>query len=133
MKGAITMRNIYIVNATQVVVSEAHPEGVYSTLPDYPKRYDSRNYNATETSPNGDEARALEVAQAEFYNRVSAFLAANNRAMWTVTLTRTDGRQIMRESRGAFPDMTPPQPEQESFPFDVVFPQKPDESEAEAE
>lgn len=103
------MRQIYIVNATQVVTSDTHPEGVYSTLPDYPKQYDSRNYNATDATPNGDEARALEVAQAEFYSRVSAFLAANSptRAMWTVTLTRADGRQIMRESRGAFPDMTP--------------------------
>lgn len=110
------MRNIFIVNATQVVVSEAHPEGVYSTLPNYPKQFDSRSYNATEDNPNGDEARALEVAQAEFYSRVSAFLSASNRAMWTVTLTRADGRQIMRESRGAFPDMTPPQPEPEPEP-----------------
>ena len=110
------MRQIYIVNAIQVVISDAHPEGVYSTLPDYPKTYDSRSYNATEANPNGDEARALEVAQAEFYSRVSAFLAANSptRVMWTVTLTRADGRQIMRESRGAFPDMTPePEPVQE--------------------
>lgn len=105
------MRQIYIVNATQVVVSESHPEGICSVLPDYPKQYDSRNYNATEANPNGDESRALEVAQAEFYNRVSAFLSASNRAMWTVTLTRADGRQIMRESRGAFPDITPdPEP-----------------------
>ena len=29
------MRNIFIVNATQVVVSESHPEGMYSTVPDY--------------------------------------------------------------------------------------------------
>lgn len=103
------MRQIYIVNATQVVVSDTHPEGIFSTVPDYPKQYDSRSYNATEDNPNGDEARALEVAQAEFYSRVSAFLAANSptRVMWTVTLTRADGRQIMRESRGAFPDMTP--------------------------
>lgn len=113
------MRQIYIVNATQVVTSDAHPEGVYSTLPDYPKTYDSRSYNATEANPNGDEARALEMAQSEFYSRVSAFLAAGtgNRSMWTVTLTRADGRQIMRESRGAFPDMTPqpePTPEPEA-------------------
>lgn len=108
------MRTIYIVNATQVVTSESNPQGVYSTVNDYPKQFDSRNYNATETNPNGDEARALEVAQAEFYTRVSAFLTANNRAMWTVTLERADGRQIMRESRGAFPDMTPaPEPEPE--------------------
>jgi hypothetical protein len=105
------MRNIFIVNAAQVVVSESHPEGAYSVLPEYPKQFDSRNYNATEANPNGDEARALEVAQAEFYSRVSALLTAANRAMWTVTLTRADGRQIMRESRGAFPDMTPaPEP-----------------------
>ena len=104
------MHQIYIVNATQVVISDTHPEGVYSVLPDYPKQFDSRAYNATEQNPNGDESRALEVAQAEFYSRVSAFLSAANRAMWTVTLTRADGRQIMRESRGVFPDMTP-QPE----------------------
>lgn len=108
------MRQIFIVDAKQVVVSDAHPEGILSTVPDYPKQFDSRNYNATEQNPNGDESRALEVAQAEFYSRVSAFLSAANRAMWTVTLTRADGRQIMRESRGAFPDMTPePEPEPE--------------------
>lgn len=108
------MRQIYIVNATQVVTSAVHLEGVYSIMPDYPKQFDSRNYNATVENPNGDEARALEVARAEFYNRVAANLTANNRAMWTVTLTRANGRQIMRASFGAFPDMTPvPEPELE--------------------
>ena len=109
------MRQIFIVDASQVVVSESNPQSIYSEVSGYPKTFDSRNYNQTEQNPNGDEARALEVAQAEFYSRVSAFLSANNRAMWTVTLTRADGRQIMRESRGAFPDMTPapaPEPEQ---------------------
>lgn len=106
------MRQLYIVNAAQVVVSESHPEGVYGNVPDYPKTYDSRFYNATEQNPNGDEARALEVAQSEFHNRVGAFLSANNRAVWTVTLARADGRQIMRESRGTFPDMTPTEPEE---------------------
>lgn len=106
------MRNIFIVNAAQVVVSEQNPQGVYSVLPDYPKQYDSRNYNATAENPNGNEARALDLARAEYLSRVSAFLTANNRAMWTVTLSRADGRQIMHESFGAFPDMTP-EPEQE--------------------
>lgn len=107
------MRNIFSVNATQAVVSENHPEGVFGVISGYPQTFDSRNYPAADGSPNGDEARALEVAQAEFYSRVSAFLAASSptRVMWTVTLTRADGRQIMRESRGAFPDMTPPAPE----------------------
>ena len=110
------MRQIFTVNATQVVVSESHPEGILSVMQDYPKNYDSRNYAATDGNPNGNESRALEVAQAEFYSRVSAFLSAANRAMWTVTLTRADGRQIMRESRGAFPDMTPVPPEPEEEP-----------------
>ena len=110
------MRQIYIVNASQVVISDSHPEGTYSIVSGYPKTFDSRNYNATETNPNGDEARALEVAQAEFYSRVSANLSAANRAMWTVTLTRADGRQIMRESRGAMPDMIPaPEPTPEEM------------------
>ena len=106
------MRNIFIVNAAQVVVSEQNPQGVYSILPDYPKQYDSRNYNATAENPNGDEARALDLAKADYLSRVSAFLTAANRAMWTVTLTRADGRQIMQESFGAFPDMTPSTPEE---------------------
>lgn len=101
------MRQIYTVNATQTVTSDAHPEGLYSVVSGYPKTFDSRNYPAPDENPNGDEARALEVAQGEFHTRVGAFLTANNRAMWAVTLTRADGRQIMQESRGGFPDMTP--------------------------
>lgn len=116
------MRNIFIVNATQVVVSDTHPEGAYSVVSGYPKTFDSRNYNATESNPDGDVSRALEVAQAEFYSRVSANLTAANRAMWTVTLTRADGRQIMRESRGAFPDMTPVQ--EPEVPDEEVTPEE---------
>lgn len=101
------MRNIFIVNATQVVISESHPEGLFSVVPSYPKTFDSRNYNATEENPNGDEERALQVAKAEYFSRLSAMYSANNRAMAVVTLERADGRQIMRESIGAFPDMTP--------------------------
>lgn len=126
------MRNIFTVNATQVVVSESHPEGIMSTVDGYPKNYDSRNYNATEENPNGDESRALDVAKAEFYSRVSAFLTANNRAMWTVTMTRADGRQIMRESVGAFPDMTHvPEPEPEPEPEEPEEPVEPEQTEGE--
>ena len=97
------MRNIYIVNATQVVVSESHPEGVYSVLQDYPKRFDSRNYNSTEANPDGDVVKALAMAKSEFHSRLSAFEASDTRAMWTVTLERANGTQIMSESYGAFP------------------------------
>lgn len=101
------MRNIFIVTATQVVTSESHPEGLFSVVSGYPKTFDSRNYNATEENPNGDEERALQVAKAEYFSRLSAMYSANNRAMAVVTLERADGRQIMRESIGQFPDMTP--------------------------
>lgn len=103
------MRQIYIVNVTQVVTSETHPEGVYSTITGYPKTFDSRNYNATEQNPNGDDARALQVAKAEYYSRLSTMCASDTptRVMSVVTLTRADGRQIMSERIGTLPDMTP--------------------------
>ena len=110
------MRNIFIVNATQVVTSDAHPEGVYSTLPDYPKQYDSRSYNATEATPNGDEELALICAQAEYANAVKNLSLSSNRAMWAVTLARADGVLLQRKSFGAFPDMTPPKPEPQPEP-----------------
>lgn len=112
------MRNIYIVNAVQVVTSENHPEGVYSVVSGYPKSYDSRNYAATEQNPNGSEEAALNAAKAEYFSRLAAFYpGSQTRVMWTVTLTRADGRQIMRESVGSMPDMTPePAQEAEELP-----------------
>ena len=110
------MRQIYIVNATHVVVSDAHPEGVYSVVSSYPKTFDSRNYDVTEENPNGNAEKALRMAKAEYLSRLSAFYAADNRAMWTVTLERADGAMIMKESLGAFPVITPVVPEPEVEP-----------------
>ena len=107
------MRQIYIVTATQVVTSDTHPEGVYSVLNGYPIRRDSRDYERTEANPNGNEELALIVAQADFAAVVQQLATAHNRAAWCVTLTRADGVQIARKSFGAFPDMTPPEPEPE--------------------
>lgn len=105
------MRNIYIVNATQVVTSEAHPEGMFSVVSGYPKTFDSRSYNATEENPNGDEALALNAAKSEYHSRLSAnYVGSASRVMSTVTLMMANGRTIMAESIGAFPDMTPPEP-----------------------
>ena len=108
------MRQIYIVNATQVVTSDAHPEGLYSVVTGYPKTFDSRNYEATAENPNGDEEKALNAAKSEYFSRLSAmYVGSPTRALAVVTLERADGRQIMRESIGAFPDMTPtPEPEE---------------------
>lgn len=105
------MRNIFIVNATQVVVSEAHPEGAFSVVSGYPKTFDSRNYNATAENPDGDVNKALRVARSDYASQMAAFLASDSRAMWTVTLTMADGRQLASECFGAFPDMTPEEPE----------------------
>lgn len=108
------MRNIFIVNATQVVISESHPEGLFSTVSGYPKNFDSRNYNSTVQNPDGDIDAALRAAKAEYYNRLSAnYTGSQNRVMATVTPEQADGREILRDSVGAFPDMTPPEPEPE--------------------
>ena len=102
------MRNIFIVNATQCVTSDAHPEGLYSVVSSYPKTFDSRNYPAADGNPNGDTDKALAAAKSEYFSRLSAFYAGSeSRVMATVTLTQADGRIILRESIGAFPDMTP--------------------------
>ena len=110
------MRQIYICDAKQVVVSDAHPEGMYSTINPYPVSYDSRSYESTESNPNGSEELALICAQADFADRVKQLSLAHNRAMWCVTITRADGVQIARKSFGAFPDMTPIPPEPEPEP-----------------
>lgn len=104
------MRQIFEINATQVVTSESHPEGVRSTVQGYPKTVDSRNYGATEENPNGSEERALIMAQAEFADTVKNLSLAQNRAMWTVTLIRADGRMMDWRTWGSFPDMNPPAP-----------------------
>lgn len=109
------MRNIYIVNALQIVVSEQNPQGVLSTVPNFPKNFDSRDYKATEENPNGDEEIALMAAQAEFSAENVTLATANNanRVGWSVSVTRgSDGKQLYFKSFGAFPDMTPtPEPE----------------------
>lgn len=108
------MRQIYTVTATQVVTSDSHPEGLFSVVSGYPKTYDSRNYNATEANPNGDTDKALAAAKSEYYDRLSkVYVGSDTRVMATVTLAQANGQLILRESIGAFPDMTPPAPEPE--------------------
>ena len=109
------MRNIFIVNATQVVTSLSHPEGLFSVISGYPKTFDSRSYDATEQNPNGNSDKALAAAKAEYFSRLSANYAGSEaRVMATVTLETAQGRTIMQECIGAFPDMTPePEPNEE--------------------
>ena len=114
------LRNIFRIDCEHVVVSDVHPEGLYSTVNGFPILVDSRSYNATEQNPNGDTDVALIVAKADFADQVKALTVANNpnRVMWAVTLSQANGVVIDKKSYGAFPDMTPPEPapEPESEP-----------------
>lgn len=91
-------RIIYIVNATQVVTSEANPGGLFSIKSGFPKVFDSKDNN-------GDEQRTFEVAEAEYRSCESAMLLDTNpnRAMQTITLERSDGRMFYSRCKGAFP------------------------------
>lgn len=101
------MRTIYIVNATQVVTSENHPEGLFSVKSGYPKTFDSENYD-------GNEQRTFEVAEAEYRACESAMLLDTNatRVMQTITMERSDGKPFYHRCKGAFPVVTP-EPEEE--------------------
>ena len=94
-------RNIFIVSASQVVISDSHPEGLFSIMSSYPKIFDSNNYN-------GDSDAALRAAKAEYYSRLSAnYTGSASRVMATVTLETAQGRTITSECIGAFPEIAP--------------------------
>ena len=101
------MRNIFTVNATQVVTSEANPQGLYSVVSGYPKNFDSNSYADTDA--------ALRAAKAEYYDRLSKiYTGSPNRVMATVTLMQADGRLIQHECVGGFPvEEEPVEPEVE--------------------
>ena len=104
-------RNIFIVNANQVVTSENNPQGLFSTVSGYPKTYDSDSFN-------GDSDAALRAAKAEYYSRLSAnYTGSAARVMAIVTLEQANGQQIMRDCIGAFPVVEPaPEVEPENEP-----------------
>lgn len=109
------MRNIFTVEAKQVVISAQNPQGVLSNVTNYPMPFDSRSYKATEQNPNGEEDIALLAAQAEYAAEIVRLATAENanRVAWAVSIIRaSDGKQIFNKSWGAFPDMTPHEPEQ---------------------
>ena len=103
-------RNIFIVNATQVVTSDSHPEGLFSTITGFPKIYDSESYS-------GNPEAALNAAKSEYYSRLSANYAGSaTRVMATVTLSQANGQLIMRDSIGSCPVVPEPEPEPEPTP-----------------
>jgi hypothetical protein len=96
-------RNIIIVNATQLVTSEANPYGIFSTMTGFPKVFDS--------GEGGDIEQNMKTAKSAYYAQLSANYANSNpnRVMTTVTLEMANGQQILKESVGAFPS---PEPEE---------------------
>lgn len=114
-------RNIFIVNATQVVVSDANPQGIFSVMPNYPKFYDSRSYN-------DDVEAALRAAKSEYYARLSQnYVGSATRVMSTVTLSQANGQIITRDSLGAFPVIAPPEPETPEEPTEPDEPIEPED------
>ena len=96
-------RNIIIVNATQLVTSESHPEGLFSVMAGFPKTFDS--------GEGGYIEQTMKTAKSAYYAQLSANYANSNpnRVMTTVTLEMANGQQILRECIGAFPEPTEPE------------------------
>ena len=100
-------RNIIIVNATQVVTSEANPQGIFSVMTGFPKVFDS--------GINGNIEQNMKNAKAAYFDQLSKNYANMTpaRIMTTVTLEMASGEQILRESIGGLPV---PEPEPEVTP-----------------
>ena len=112
-------RNIIIVNATQIVTSESHPEGIFSIVSGFPKVFDS--------GVDGDTEQNMKNAKAAYFAQLSANYANTNpaRVMTTVTLEMANGEQILAESIGGFPEIQPePEPEAEPEPEDEPEPEE---------
>ena len=108
----MAQREIYTVNAKQIVISAQNPQGVLSNVTGYPVDFDSRSYKATVENPNGDGDIALLAAQANYASEIVTLATAENanRVGWSVFIIRaSDGKEIANKSYGAFPDMTPAQ------------------------
>lgn len=98
------MRNIVIVNATQVVTSEQNPQGIFSVMSGFPKTFDSVNYE-------GDIEQTMKAAKSAYFAQLSANYGNTNpaRVMTTVTLEVANGQQILKESIGGFPAEAEPE------------------------
>lgn len=94
-------RNIIIVNSTQVVTSESHPEGIFSVTSGFPKVFDS--------GEGGDIEQTMKTAKSAYYAQLSTNYGNTNpnRVMTTVTLETASGQQILHESIGGFPMSEP--------------------------
>ena len=99
-------RNIFVVNATQVVTSKQNPHGLLSVVSGYPKTFDSMSYD-------GDVDLTRRKANADYYTRLGIMYddTNENRIMKTVTLENAKGELLLHESIGNFVEPEPPKPE----------------------
>lgn len=97
-------RAIAIVNATQVVTSEANPQGIFSVMTGFPKVFDS--------GEGGNIEQNMKNAKAAYFDQLSKNYAntTTTRVMTTVTLEMASGEQILRDCIGGLPA---PEPEPE--------------------
>lgn len=92
-------RAIAIVNATQVIVSEQNPQGLFSVVSGFPKVFDSGD--------GGDIEQNMKNAKSAYFAQLSTNYGNTNpnRVMMTVTLEMANGQQILAESIGSLPVM----------------------------
>lgn len=104
-------RIIIEVDATQIVTSESNPLGILSHMTGYPITFDSVNYN-------NDPELTMNAAKGEYYDRLGKnYKDVNpNRVMKTVALEIANGRQILHESIGSFPEDPEPNTETPAEP-----------------
>lgn len=89
------MRNIFIVDAFIVDAN-----GTFNHLQDYPKQFDSKNYNG-----NVDIARKR--AEGDFSEQWGEMCKRDDRQIQTVTLTDVFGNELEKKSMGNFPTVEP--------------------------
>jgi hypothetical protein len=88
-------RQIFIVDAFIVDAN-----GTFNHLDNYPKKFDSRNYQ-------DDIEKTQRRAEGDMSEVWGAMCKVDTRQIQTVTITTVDGFQIERRSMGQFPEEDP--------------------------
>ena len=88
-------RQIFVVDAFIVDAN-----GTFNHLDNYPKKFDSRNYQ-------DDIEKTQRRAEGDMSEVWGAMCKVDTRQIQTVTITTADGFQIERRSMGQFPEEEP--------------------------
>ena len=85
--------------ARQIFIVDAHivdANGTFNFLTDYPKKFDSNNYD-------GDIDKTQRRAEGDMSKVWSDMCKVDTRQIQTVALSTVDGFQLERRTMGAFP------------------------------